>query len=100
MCVGGFADAVRRQAKRGRPKKNRPELEQRVDKATKTRRALASVASSVAASSPPSEAGSPPQYDNTMHAQSLPQMLPETASFNDSMGASTDPFRYEFPTIW
>lgn len=97
MCVGGFADAVRRQAKRGRPKKNRPELEQRVDKANKTRRALASVASSVSASSPQSDACSPPAFDDILQAQSLPRMHPETASFNDAMGASTDPFRYELP---
>jgi regulatory protein SWI5 len=96
MCVGGFADAVRRQAKRGRPKKNRPELEQRVDKANKTRRALASVASSVSASSPLSEACSPPAFDDMLHAQSLPRMLSDTASFNDALEASADPFRYEF----
>ena len=36
MCVGGFPDAVRRQAKRGRPKKNRPDMEQRVEKASRS----------------------------------------------------------------
>ncbi|KAF2687725.1 hypothetical protein K458DRAFT_295327 [Lentithecium fluviatile CBS 122367] len=95
MCVGGFADAVRRQAKRGRPKKSRPDLEQRVEKANKTRRALASAASSVCASSPPSEACSSLPIDDTMQNQSLPRMLSESASFNDPMSTSADPFSFE-----
>ena len=90
MCVGGFADAVRRQAKRGRPKKHRPEMEERVEKASKTRRALASASSSVSASSPCSDARSP--YESYESTQS--QLLSDTGSFNESINASTDPFRY------
>lgn len=84
MCVGGFADAVRKQAKRGRPKKHRPEMEERVAKSSRTRRALASQASSVAGSSPDSDARSP--YDSFESTQ--PQ------NFNDPIGASSDPFKY------
>lgn len=84
MCVGGFADAVRRQAKRGRPKKQRPEMEERVAKASRTRRALASAASSVSGGSPDSESHSPyDTYEST-----------ELQNFNEPINASTDPFRY------
>lgn len=82
MCVGGFADAVRRQAKRGRPKKHRPEMEERVEKASRTRRALASAASSVSASSPDSDGRSPYESFDA-----------PTQNFNEPINASTDPFR-------
>ncbi|KAJ4349053.1 Metallothionein expression activator [Ascochyta clinopodiicola] len=91
MCVGGFADAVRRQAKRGRPKKHRPEMEERVEKASRTRRALASASSSVSASSPGSDARSP--YEAYESTQS--QLLSETGSFNEPINTSTDPFSFE-----
>lgn len=84
MCVGGFADAVRRQAKRGRPKKQRPEMDERVEKASRTRRALASAASSVSASSPESDSHSPYDAYESTHSQ----------NFNDPINASADPFRY------
>lgn len=90
MCVGGFADAVRRQAKRGRPKKHRPEMEERVEKASRTRRALVSASSSVSASSPDSDARSP--YESYESTQS--QLLSDTGSFNEPLNASSDPFRY------
>lgn len=93
MCVGGFPDAVRRQAKRGRPKKNRPDMDHRVEKANRTRRAIASAASSVSAGSPMSDPRSSPPLDDILQSQHLSEMLPETASFNDSMNNSADPFR-------
>lgn len=96
MCVGGFPDAVRRQAKRGRPKKNRPDMDERVKKATRTRRALASAASSVSAGSPPSDTQStgqsPAQLESFDMASDLPKLLPAMGSFGD-MVSSTDPFR-------
>lgn len=94
MCIGGFADAVRRQAKRGRPKKNRPEMEQRVEKANRTRRALASVASSVSASSPSSDMCSPLPLDHFLKAEQGPEMAPESTGFDAQMGASVETFRY------
>ena len=92
MCVGGFPDAVRRQAKRGRPKKNRPDMEQRVEKASRSR-ALASAAPS-SAGSPYSEARSPSPLEGYEPAQSqdMPQLLSDSQSY-DSMNASADPFR-------
>ncbi|EUC47931.1 hypothetical protein COCMIDRAFT_3064 [Bipolaris oryzae ATCC 44560] len=96
MCVGGFPDAVRRQAKRGRPKKNRPDMEQRVDKASRTRRALVSAPSS-SAGSPNSDARSPSPLVGFEPAQSqdLPQLLSDSQSYNDSMHSSVDPFSFE-----
>ncbi|UPX10384.1 Metallothionein expression activator [Ascochyta rabiei] len=91
MCVGGFADAVRRQAKRGRPKKHRPEMEERVEKASRTRRALVSASSSVSASSPCSDTRSP--YEPYESTQS--QLHSETGSFNEPTSAPTDPFSFE-----
>lgn len=98
MCVGGFADAVRRQAKRGRPKKNRPEMEDRLEKAGRTRRALVSAPPS-SAGSPYSDAQSPSPLDGyePANSQNLPQMLSDSQSFNDSMNPSIDPFRYVLP---
>ena len=96
MCVGGFADAVRRQAKRGRPKKHRPDMEQRVEKANRTRRAIVSAPSSVSAGSPYSDARSPspPEGYEPAQSQDLPQLLSDTQSFHDSMNPPVDPFRY------
>jgi regulatory protein SWI5 len=97
MCVGGFPDAVRRQAKRGRPKKNRPDLEERVEKSSRTRRALASAASSVSAGSPYSDMRSPSPLDGYEPAQvqELPQLLSESNSFNDPSSSTVDPFSFE-----
>ena len=99
MCVGGFPDAVRRQAKRGRPKKNRPEMEDRVKKANKTRRALASAASSSSGGSPPSEFHSPAGQSPLPHTglefietTELPGSMTGVDNFGDPLSSSTDPF--------
>ncbi|CAI6335093.1 unnamed protein product [Periconia digitata] len=95
MCVGGFADAVRRQAKRGRPKKQRPDIEERTDKANKTRRALVSASSSVSADSPDSENRSSSPLEDILQPQPLMKVLSETGSFNDSMNESSNPFSFD-----
>ena len=38
MCIGAFEGVVKKDVKRGRPKKRRPEMDDRLDKATRTRR--------------------------------------------------------------
>jgi len=93
MCVGGFPTAVRRHAKRGRPKKNRPDIEERVDKANRTRRAIGSTASSVSASSPASNLRSSPPLDDILEVKPMQNLLSETASFSDSMHSTVDPFK-------
>lgn len=37
MCVGAFEGVIRKEVKRGRPKKHRPDMEDRLDKASRTR---------------------------------------------------------------
>jgi regulatory protein SWI5 len=102
MCVGGFPDAVRRQAKRGRPKKNRPDMEDRMDKSNRTRRALESACSSVSGGSPYSDMRSPSPLDGyeAAHSREMPQLLSESGSFNGPMSAATDPFRYDNQSIF
>lgn len=41
MCIGGYKGVVRKTTKRGRPRKQRPEMEERQDKATRTRQKVA-----------------------------------------------------------
>ncbi|OAX82814.1 hypothetical protein ACJ72_02833 [Emergomyces africanus] len=63
MCSGAFKGAIRKVVKRGRPRKHRPEQDERQDKATKTRIAASeksyassnSEASYLSLASPPSE---------------------------------------------
>ena len=45
MCIGSFEGAVRASAKRGRPKKPRPDLDARQEKAAKTRKKNMSISS-------------------------------------------------------
>jgi hypothetical protein len=45
MCVGAFDGIVRKNVKRGRPKKNRPEMDARLEKSTKTRKKNMSISS-------------------------------------------------------
>ncbi|PGH15423.1 hypothetical protein AJ79_02399 [Helicocarpus griseus UAMH5409] len=65
MCSGAFKGAVRKVVKRGRPRKHRPEVDERQDKANRTRIAASekSYASSVSESSCVSVA-SPPSETN------------------------------------
>jgi regulatory protein SWI5 len=39
MCIGAFEGIVKKEVKRGRPRKHRPEMDDRVDKANRTRNA-------------------------------------------------------------
>ncbi|KAI2482342.1 Zn-finger protein [Pyrenophora tritici-repentis] len=95
MCVGGFPDAVRRQAKRGRPKKSsRPDLEERVEKANRTRRALVSAPSSSGSSFSDSRSSSPVEgYEPAQSERS--QLLSDSQNYNDSINTSSDPFSFE-----
>jgi regulatory protein SWI5 len=62
MCIGGYKDVVRKPTKRGRPRKHRPDMEERQIKSSRTREKVAtrSIAPSVSGSdisddSPPTE---------------------------------------------
>jgi regulatory protein SWI5 len=71
-------------------------MEQRVEKASRTRQALASANSSVSGGSPYSDMRSPSPLDGYEPAQyqEPTQLLSESGSFSDPIGASSDPFAY------
>lgn len=95
MCVGGFANVVRKNVKRGRPKKQRPELEERMEKADRTRRALVSASSSISAGSPMSDStSSPPAFEDVLQPHGPSTLLLETRSFHKSISSPSDHFRY------
>lgn len=78
MCVGAFQDSPKQPIKRGRPKKPRPNTEERMEKAAKTRQYVmertrpgSTYASSISGSSEYSH-GSPPNFDNVSVAGSSP----------------------------
>lgn len=108
MCIGGYKGIVRKTTKRGRPKKHRPEMEERQDKASRTRERIAektSSSSSVSGSSdfsrstPPSEVfenmslrGSSPINNGPMfHTPNYSALPPEAFTFTPpaSPGCST-----------
>jgi regulatory protein SWI5 len=60
MCVGGYTGVVRKTTKRGRPKKNRPEMDERQDKAARTRAKITSSNAAPSVSGSDSSCGSPP----------------------------------------
>ncbi|KAK2593749.1 Metallothionein expression activator [Conoideocrella luteorostrata] len=45
MCIGAFDGVVRKVVKRGRPRKNRPDMEARMEKSTRTRKKNMSISS-------------------------------------------------------
>ncbi|KAF2455364.1 hypothetical protein BDY21DRAFT_74480 [Lineolata rhizophorae] len=73
VCVGSYPGAVRSQNKRGRPKK-RPGIESRVEKANKTRRAIASKGdqSSTSGYSPVSSGPASPGAEDCSQQSSSP----------------------------
>ncbi|KAL2016798.1 hypothetical protein VTK56DRAFT_2967 [Thermocarpiscus australiensis] len=80
MCIGAFDGVVRKVVKRGRPKKVRPDLEERREKRERTRRknTLSSVssASSQSGYSDSSAANSPSnELDGLMDEDQLPSIL-------------------------
>ncbi|OGM41376.1 C2H2 transcription factor (Swi5) [Aspergillus bombycis] len=61
MCIGGYKGIVRKTTKRGRPRKHRPEMDERQEKSSRTRQRIAekssfdSSGSDTSRNSPPSE---------------------------------------------
>ncbi|THC99901.1 hypothetical protein EYZ11_000599 [Aspergillus tanneri] len=77
MCIGGYKGVVRKATKRGRPKKHRPEMDERQAKASKARQKLAdkflaSIEADTPRNSPPSEV-----FENmSLHAPSPAREMP------------------------
>ncbi len=99
MCIGAFEGVIKKQVKRGRPKKTRPDRDERLDKAERTRRRAIqkSYASSSSGWSESSFPQSPPlELDNLSIRGSSPfdnlQTLPSS-----SFGTSPNVFTYTPP---
>ncbi|KAF4589285.1 Metallothionein expression activator [Ophiocordyceps camponoti-floridani] len=80
MCIGAFDGIVRKVVKRGRPRKNRPDLETRLEKAARQRRKdaasmseVSSVASNYSDSSAPASPEDCNMLDDDMMMTGLPQ---------------------------
>lgn len=69
MCIGAFDGVVRKVVKRGRPRKHRPDMDDRLDKSERTRRknkaASANGSQAGRHTSTPSSAGSQSEYDDS-----------------------------------
>lgn len=81
MCIGAFPDAVRKQSKRGRPRKNRPDMEDRLDKAARSRQHARSSSNDESVCSAAEDSPSPPanleQYELPKAATVTLMDLPE-----------------------
>ncbi|KAK3388582.1 hypothetical protein B0T20DRAFT_98349 [Sordaria brevicollis] len=82
MCVGAFDGIVRKVVKRGRPRKNRPDMEERKDKSDRTRdrsRSHHSTSSSVSSFSGYSDSSVPNSpgndYDHIIDDEQFPGLL-------------------------
>lgn len=99
MCVGAFEGVVKKVVKRGRPRKHRPEHDERVDKAQRTRTKNKNAAAAPA-SNPSSEApSSASEYSESSYGMSPPPQAdydvldaPAFAEYTASPYASADPF--------
>jgi regulatory protein SWI5 len=89
-CEGAFPGAVRKACKRGRPRKKRPDMEDRLDKAKKTRERVSKYVESVSEGSdsefPSSPADSGDDYE--------PEEEQLHRAFTQNSNVESNPFRY------
>jgi regulatory protein SWI5 len=100
MCIGAFEGAIKKPAKRGRPRKTRPDEEERLDKAARTKKAVAmSSTSSSSGFSDLSNPHSPPGSQDLGTGVSSPfNNLPGYLSnSNSSPGVSPEMFFHTPP---
>ena len=93
MCIGAFEGVVKKTVKRGRPRKNRPEDEQRLEKSSRTRsknKAMSSASSSTSCSE--SAGQSPRSDDEVLDDKPFEFKYPQTSS--ELMQQSTT---FEYP---
>lgn len=105
MCIGAFDGVVRKVVKRGRPRKHRPELDERQEKSTRTRKKNMSISSvsSQSGYSDYSAASSPGADDDNdndtefellgdiMHDVSMGGTTMNPSNLQPGLGASTAP---------
>ncbi|KAI9841376.1 MAG: hypothetical protein M1838_003600 [Thelocarpon superellum] len=104
MCIGAFEGVVKKVAKRGRPRKHRPEADERHDKATRTRQkavAMSQSSSASGASVHSYDQGSPAGDDGegSLSSRSMSPLELLTQGFQpDEAGPSSGGPRYTPPT--
>ena len=108
MCIGAFEGVVKKVVKRGRPRKNRPDVEERLDKASRTRskNKTISSASSTSGYSESSFGNSPPAtidilddkpFREFTNDYSQPSVYMDNSSFPYSSAPSPMPTDYVSP---
>lgn len=108
MCIGAFEGVVKKVVKRGRPRKSRPDLGERLDKALRTRNKNKPIssASSTSGYSESSYAHSPPTnfdipddkpYQDFANDYSQPSIYLDNSSFPYSSAPSPMPTDYVSP---
>lgn len=93
MCIGAFDGVVRKVVKRGRPRKNRPDMESRMDKSAKTRKKNMSISSvsSLSGYSDSSAANSPEDDFNMVDEMMDLEMASNRTHAMPSMSAAPMP---------
>ena len=105
MCIGAFDGVVKKVIKRGRPRKHRPEMDDRIDKASKTRqrvdeRERQQYASSISDSSGSSYQSPPTETFENLSirgASSFDDMAFFTTDSTDVVGLPPDMFTFTPP---
>lgn len=64
MCIGAFEGVVKKTVKRGRPRKNRPDNEERLEKSSRTRSKNKAISSNSSTTSCSESGGGSPRSDN------------------------------------
>ncbi|KAE8145142.1 hypothetical protein BDV25DRAFT_165295 [Aspergillus avenaceus] len=112
MCIGGYKGIVRKTTKRGRPRKHRPEMDERQDKSSRTRQRIAekssfdSSTSDSSRNSPPSEVfenmslhGSSPVGEMPMFGNMNYSLPPEVLTFTPPASPGGQSSRHGSPSV-
>lgn len=101
MCIGAFDGVVRKTAKRGRPKKNRPDMDTRLEKSARTRKKNMSISSmsSMSGCSDSSAVNSPEPEFNIFEPVENPGMGQHFAPDSSAPMASAQLASVACPTV-
>ncbi|KAI9798570.1 MAG: hypothetical protein M1833_004707 [Piccolia ochrophora] len=101
MCIGAFEGVVRKVVKRGRPRKHRPEADERREKASRTRKhaiAMSTSSSTSGFSVQSTQQGSPPASDDFSSGHSSPLEVLTQGLEMDALDMTRQSFHYTPPT--
>jgi regulatory protein SWI5 len=101
MCIGGYKGVIRKTTKRGRPRKSRPDMEERHDKALRTREKAFARSAASPISAYDSSSASPPSEDfenMSIRASRSSSPANDMATFeNDVYSMASDVFAFTPP---